>query len=93
MSKPKHRRSSRFLIANIRGSAKAKAKLPQTDPVAWANTAMFVIEMEPGEPGTGFEFVNKIVGGIGARRSYIGPAENGMKETCSPGVIAGFPMN
>ncbi|MFM8525809.1 MAG: elongation factor G [Cyanobacteriota bacterium] len=50
-----------------------------------------VIEMEPGEPGTGFEFVNKIVGGI-VPKEYIGPAEAGMKETCQSGVIAGFPM-
>ncbi|MBE9173422.1 elongation factor G [Cyanobium sp. LEGE 06143] len=50
-----------------------------------------VIEMEPGEPGTGFEFVNKIVGGI-VPKEYIGPAESGMKETCESGVIAGYPM-
>jgi elongation factor G len=50
-----------------------------------------VIEMQPGEPGSGFEFVNKIVGGI-VPKEYIGPAENGMKETCESGVIAGFPM-
>jgi len=50
-----------------------------------------VIEMEPGEPGSGFEFVNKIVGGV-VPKEYIGPAENGMKETCESGVIAGFPM-
>jgi len=50
-----------------------------------------VIEMEPGEPGTGFEFVNKIIGGI-VPKEYIGPAEAGMKETCQSGVIAGFPM-
>jgi elongation factor G len=50
-----------------------------------------VIEMEPGEPGTGFEFVNKIVGGV-VPKEYIGPAESGMKETCQSGVIAGFPM-
>ena len=50
-----------------------------------------VIEMTPGEPGSGFEFVNKIVGGI-VPKEYIGPAEAGMKETCQSGVIAGFPM-
>tara|TARA_Y100001970_G_scaffold289603_1_gene420539 strand:+ start:4349 stop:6424 length:2076 start_codon:yes stop_codon:yes gene_type:complete len=50
-----------------------------------------VIEMEPGEPGTGFEFVNKIVGGS-VPKEYIGPAENGMKETCDSGVLAGYPL-
>ncbi|GCE64549.1 elongation factor G [cyanobiont of Ornithocercus magnificus] len=50
-----------------------------------------VIEMEPGEPGSGFEFVNKIVGGA-VPKEYIGPAEAGMKETCESGVIAGYPL-
>ena len=50
-----------------------------------------VIEVEPGEPGTGFEFVNKIVGGS-VPKEYIKPAESGMKETCEAGVIAGYPL-
>jgi elongation factor G len=50
-----------------------------------------VIEMEPGEPGTGFEFINKIVGGA-VPKEFIKPAEMGMKETCESGVIAGFPL-
>ena len=50
-----------------------------------------VIEMEPGEPGSGFEFVNKIVGGV-VPKEYIGPAAAGMKETCESGVIAGYPL-
>jgi elongation factor G len=50
-----------------------------------------VIEVEPGEPGTGFEFVNKIVGGA-VPKEYIKPAESGMKETCESGVIAGYPL-
>ncbi len=50
-----------------------------------------VIEVEPGEPGTGFEFVNKIVGGS-VPKEYIKPAESGMKETCESGVIAGYPL-
>ncbi len=50
-----------------------------------------VIEMEPGEAGSGFEFVNKIVGGV-VPKEYIGPASNGMKETCDSGVLAGYPL-
>ena len=50
-----------------------------------------VIEVEPGEPGTGFEFVNKIVGGS-VPKEYIKPTESGMKETCESGVIAGYPL-
>jgi elongation factor G len=50
-----------------------------------------VIEVEPGEPGSGFEFVSKIVGGT-VPKEYIGPAEQGMKETCESGILAGYPV-
>ncbi|MBS0017320.1 MAG: elongation factor G [Arthrospira sp. SH-MAG29] len=50
-----------------------------------------VIELEPGEPGSGFEFVSKVVGGS-VPREYINPAEQGMKEACESGVIAGYPL-
>ena len=50
-----------------------------------------VIELEPAEAGTGFEFVSKIVGGV-VPKEYIGPAEQGMKEACESGVLAGYPV-
>jgi elongation factor G len=50
-----------------------------------------VIDLEPGEPGTGFEFVSKIVGGT-VPKEYINPAEQGMKECCESGVLAGYPL-
>ncbi|MCU0525331.1 MAG: elongation factor G [Elainella sp. Prado103] len=50
-----------------------------------------VIELEPGEPGTGFEFVSKIVGGV-VPKEYVGPAEQGMKEACESGILAGYPV-
>ncbi|HEY9622051.1 MAG TPA: elongation factor G [Crinalium sp.] len=50
-----------------------------------------VIELEPGEPGSGFEFVSKIVGGI-VPKEYIPPAEQGMKEACESGILAGYPV-
>jgi len=50
-----------------------------------------VIELEPGDPGSGFEFVSKIVGGV-VPKEYIGPAEQGMKETCESGILAGYPV-
>lgn len=50
-----------------------------------------VIEVEPGEPGTGFEFVSKIVGGT-VPKEYISPAEQGMKEACESGIVAGYPV-
>lgn len=50
-----------------------------------------VIEVEPAEPGTGFEFVSKIVGGV-VPKEYINPAEQGMKEACESGILAGYPV-
>jgi elongation factor G len=50
-----------------------------------------VIDLEPAEPGTGFEFVSKIVGGV-VPKEYINPAEQGMKECCESGVLAGYPL-
>ncbi len=74
----------------IRGKAKGEGKFARQTG-GKGQYGHVVIEMEPGEPGSGFEFVNKIVGGI-VPKEYIGPAEAGMKETCQSGVIAGFPM-
>ncbi len=50
-----------------------------------------VIEVEPGDTGSGFEFVSKIVGGS-VPREYVGPAEQGMKEACESGILAGYPV-
>ncbi|CCQ53126.1 elongation factor G [Crocosphaera watsonii] len=50
-----------------------------------------VVELEPAEAGSGFEFVSKIVGGV-IPKEFIGPAEQGMKEACDSGIIAGYPL-
>ena len=50
-----------------------------------------VIEIEPGETGSGFEFVSKIVGGS-IPKEYVPAAEQGMKEACESGILAGYPM-
>jgi elongation factor G len=50
-----------------------------------------VINLEPGAPGTGFVFEDKIVGGV-IPREYIGPVEQGVKEALENGVLAGYPM-
>merc|ERR1739838_414735 len=50
-----------------------------------------VIELEPGDPGSGFEFVSKIVGGT-VPKDFINPAEQGMKEACEAGILAGYPL-
>ncbi|HVZ79033.1 MAG TPA: elongation factor G [Gemmatimonadaceae bacterium] len=50
-----------------------------------------VVNMEPSEPGAGFVFEDKIVGGV-IPREYIGPVEQGIKEALENGVLAGYPM-
>jgi len=50
-----------------------------------------VIEAEPGEPGTGFEFISKIVGGA-IPKEYIPAVEQGIKESCESGILAGYPV-
>lgn len=49
-----------------------------------------VLELEPN-PGHGFEFVNKIVGGV-VPKEYIAPCEAGIKDALSGGVLAGYPV-
>lgn len=49
------------------------------------------LKIEPQHPGDGFEFVNKIVGGV-VPREYIPAVEKGVKEAMSNGVIAGYPV-
>ncbi|MEE1477227.1 elongation factor G [Fusobacterium sp.] len=48
------------------------------------------IILEPN-PGKGFEFVNKITGGV-IPREYIPAVEKGCKEALESGVVAGYPM-
>ncbi len=50
-----------------------------------------VIELEPMERGSGFEFVNNIRAGT-IPRQYISPVEAGIREAMETGVLAGYPM-
>ncbi|MCD8198989.1 MAG: elongation factor G [Phascolarctobacterium sp.] len=49
------------------------------------------LEISPRQPGEGFLFENKIVGGV-IPKEYIGPIETGVKEAMANGVLAGYPM-
>ncbi len=48
-----------------------------------------VVEFEPAEPGEGFVFVNKIVGGV-IPKEFISPVETGLKEAMENGILAGY---
>jgi elongation factor G len=50
-----------------------------------------VIQIEPAEQASGFEFVSKIVGGT-IPKEYIPAVEQGIRECCESGVIAGYPV-
>ena len=49
------------------------------------------LRLEPQEAGTGYEFVNAIVGGV-VPKEYIGAVDKGVREQMENGVIAGFPV-
>jgi elongation factor G len=49
------------------------------------------LELEPNEPGKGFEFISKIVGGS-VPREYIAPTGRGIEDTLTNGVLAGYPV-
>ncbi|WP_342047119.1 elongation factor G [Bacillus sp. OTU530] len=49
------------------------------------------IEFEPNEEGKGFEFANKIVGGV-VPREYIPAVQAGLEDSLKNGVLAGYPL-
>ncbi len=49
------------------------------------------LRIEPSEAGSGYEFENKIVGGV-VPKEYIGAVDKGVKEQMENGVIAGYPV-
>lgn len=50
-----------------------------------------VLKLEPLEPGSGYEFVDAIKGGV-VPREYIPAVDKGIQETLPAGVIAGYPV-
>ncbi len=50
-----------------------------------------VINLLPQEPGAGYEFVDKIVGGK-VPKEYIKPVDEGIQEAMNAGVLAGYPV-
>ena len=49
------------------------------------------LRIEPKESGSGYEFVNEIVGGV-VPKEYIPAVDKGIQEQMGNGVIAGFPL-
>jgi elongation factor G len=49
------------------------------------------LEIEPSARGSGFEFVDKVKGGV-IPRQFIPPIEAGVREALEAGVVAGYPL-
>ena len=49
------------------------------------------LKLEPQEPGEGFTFENKVVGGA-IPKEFIKPVEDGVRQAMESGVVAGYPM-
>jgi elongation factor G len=50
-----------------------------------------IINLEPSEPGEGYEFLDKIVGGK-IPREYIPAVDLGIQEAMESGILAGYPV-
>ena len=74
----------------IRGAAKAEGKFVRQTGGRGQYGHVF-IELEPLEPGRGFEFENKIVGGT-IPREYVPAVEKGIREAADRGILAGYPV-
>ncbi|MEN9405837.1 MAG: elongation factor [Bacillota bacterium] len=74
----------------FRGSAKVEGKYVRQSGGRGQYGHVWV-EFEPLEEGAGFEFENKIVGGV-VPREYIAAVQNGIEEALQNGVLAGYPM-
>lgn len=53
--------------------------------------AHVVVEFEPCEPGTQYQFESKLAGGV-IPKEYIKPVADGIKDAMVSGVIAGYPV-
>lgn len=74
----------------FRGSAKVEGKFARQSG-GRGQFGHVWIEFEPNEEGKGFEFENKIVGGV-VPREYIPAVQAGLEDALQNGVLAGYPV-
>ncbi|MCL6612232.1 MAG: elongation factor G [Peptococcaceae bacterium] len=74
----------------IKGRARAEGKFIRQSG-GRGQYGHVVLEIEPREPGTGYEFASKIIGGV-IPKEYIPAVEAGVREAMANGVLAGYPM-
>lgn len=74
----------------FRGSAKVEGKFARQSG-GRGQFGHVWIEFEPNEEGAGFEFENKIVGGV-VPREYVPAVQAGLEDAMANGVLAGYPL-
>ncbi|WP_214829870.1 elongation factor G [Exiguobacterium algae] len=74
----------------IRGAAKIDSKFVRQSG-GRGQYGHVVVEFEPNEEGAGFEFENKIVGGV-VPREYVPAVQAGLEEALENGILAGYPV-
>jgi elongation factor G len=74
----------------IRTSSKAEGKFVRQSGGRGQYGHVYV-ELQPLEPGTGFVFESKVVGGT-VPREYWSAVEKGIKEALDNGILAGYPV-
>ncbi|MGB9788600.1 MAG: elongation factor G [Dictyoglomus turgidum] len=74
----------------IRATAKAEGKVKKQTGGRGQYGHVW-LELEPLPRGAGFEFVDKIVGGV-VPKNYIPAVEKGVRETMEKGILAGYPI-
>ena len=74
----------------IRGTAEQEGKFVRQSGGRGQYGHVF-LRLEPKEPGTGYEFVNEIVGGV-VPKEYISAVDKGIQEAMEGGVLAGYPV-
>jgi elongation factor G len=74
----------------VRKSAKVEGKLKKQSG-GHGQFAHVMLEVEPNAPGAGFEFVDKIVGGV-VPRAFIPGVEEGIRSALHEGPLAGYPL-
>ena len=79
-------------VPRARSPSAPKSTTPtRSRPAVPVSSRGVKIVVEPNEPGKGFEFESKVVGGA-VPKEYIPGVEKGLNSVLTTGVVAGFPV-
>ena len=83
--------SRRWLTARPSASIQKPKANTFARPADAGSTVTPRFKLDPQPPGTGYEFVNDIVGGS-VPKEFIKPIDQGIQEALEGGILAGYPM-